>query len=68
MNPYYQQYIEAIAQRNADAAVLLILCAVAALTWWASARMGKVIHYVYTGLLAAAYLTLFGQGIMEVLK
>jgi lipopolysaccharide export LptBFGC system permease protein LptF len=68
MNPYYSQYLADIAQRNHDTFIMLLVCLGAAVAFVASGYMGKPIKYIVTGILSAAYFSLFLQGVMEVLK
>lgn len=68
MTQQYYEWLADVAQRNHDTAMLLLVCIGAALVWIVSGYMGKPIRYTVTGILSAAYLTLFIQGLMEAFK
>lgn len=67
-NPYYLSYMAALAQRDADALVLLGICAGITGVYFLARALGRPVYLVTVGILALAYFTLFVQGIMEVLK
>jgi lipopolysaccharide export LptBFGC system permease protein LptF len=58
-NPYYEQYLANLAQRDADSLVLLIVCLGAALVYLLAARLGKPTQYITIAIYAVLFFSIF---------